>query len=705
MRLNRTKHIAVMLVRLGLLLIVGAGTARLGIATAYQFKAPATPNALSAKSVEASRFTETWPFDSAAAVQGGTMDGLVWLDGQGFVATGDGSVPGGAGSYLSPPLTAQGPVQALVAEWVPGANDVEPVGLALRWQAADGTWSDWVDFHEDHEMPPPDGQISTPVLVPDATTFQWRMVVPPRQSVGRVLLGSVAVEPGPDVGDVGVLGVPLPNGGPVVIGRAEWGAPATVPWEPEPSRPRAIVVHHTATSTGGNNPAAVVRAIDVYHRVTRDWGDIGYHYLIDHQGRIYAGRVGGPETIGAHAYDFNNGTVGIALIGTFETSSISPAARNSLVALTTWLSKTYRINPEGSTTFYDRPYATIMGHRHTGRKTTCPGERIVAELPQFRRLVAQRLAGIVPPYPPGIELAGNGEWARGSVTATLNPQDAAPTQYALLLDGREIGTGNASFQATIDTTTLTDGEHSLVAVARQGTLASENEMVLRVDNRPPTTTLANTPTAEAATMTLADATSGIAQARLRRRNASGAWSEWATVEGTFPAASFNSTARFEGAAALQWQATDRAGNSVESAVVEGPALVPLAIESVELFPAQPMADEPFAVQVMVANRSTRTTSEPATVTVEFQDGRTLRWRINPGLPAGATVLLRNSDRNVLADSTFKGTLPAGTYQMEAVVEGPGGQTRWGPRPLTIQSASTWRLWFDRILRSHTATTP
>jgi hypothetical protein len=702
MVLKTTKKFIGLIVRFAFLLALGLGMSWLGVATAYRFMdINQTTAQMTPKDIEVAHYNEAWRFDNEAAVQGGTLEGLVWLNGQGFVAAGNGPGPDGAGTYLSPVLEAQTPVRAVVAEWAAGSEE-KAVQLALRWRVGE-TWSDWVEFHEDHEMPPLDGQISTPLLLPDANALQWRMLLPPGQTVQRVAIGTVAVEPGPDAEELSVLAAPLPDGGPVVISRAEWGAPATVPWEPEPNRPRAIVVHHTATGTGSNNPAAVVRAVDVYHRVTRGWGDIGYHYLIDHQGRIYAGRVGGPESIGAHAYDYNNGTVGIALIGTHDSAPISPAARNSLVSLTAWLSRRYRINPEGSTTFYNRPYATIMGHRHTGRQTTCPGQQLVNELPQLRRLVAQRLAGIVPPYPPGIQLAPAGDWVRGTVTVAVAPQDSVPTQYTLLLDGKEVQAGTAAFQYSVDTTTLTDGEHTLVAVAQQGALSSQSEMPLRVDNRAPSITTPSIVTTEAVTVTLGDETSGIAQATLRRQDGSGTWSEWSAIEGPFPTRRFDSVVRFESAAALQWRATDRAGNATESSVVtRGLIQYPLAIESLEILPAQPQPGVPFAVQVMVVNRGSETTSEAATLTVRFGTERTLSWRIDAGLPAGATVLLRNSDRNVLPDSTFKGTLPAGEYQLEAVVQSAAGESRWEPRQLIVREEASWRVWISMMFNSQTA---
>ena len=55
---------------------------------------------------------------------------------------------------------------------------------------------------------------------------------------------------------------------------------------------------HTDTRNGDPDPAATVRAIYRYHAVDRGWGDIGYNYVVDVNGNIFEGRVGGANVIG-----------------------------------------------------------------------------------------------------------------------------------------------------------------------------------------------------------------------------------------------------------------------------------------------------------------------------------------------------------------------------------------------------------------------
>ena len=96
-----------------------------------------------------------------------------------------------------------------------------------------------------------------------------------------------------------------------------------------------------------------IRSIYYYHTVTQGWGDIGYNFLIDEAGRIYKGRYSGPagtRTAGtisgenaaghgvtaAHSYQFNSGTVGVALLGTLMTEDATAPARSALVDHLAW---------------------------------------------------------------------------------------------------------------------------------------------------------------------------------------------------------------------------------------------------------------------------------------------------------------------------------------------------------------------------------
>ena len=157
-----------------------------------------------------------------------------------------------------------------------------------------------------------------------------------------------------------------------------------------------IVLHHTASEIrdiNGDNRMdsrdykAILRAIYQYHAVTRGWGDIGYNYIIDPLGNVYEGRYGGDKVVGAHARCYNNGSMGISIIGNYENTSIPEPALQSLISLVAQKSALLGIDPEGVSTFRGKKLPNIIGHRDIGA-TSCPGGEFYDTLPLIRQRAA-----------------------------------------------------------------------------------------------------------------------------------------------------------------------------------------------------------------------------------------------------------------------------------------------------------------------------
>ena len=114
------------------------------------------------------------------------------------------------------------------------------------------------------------------------------------------------------------------------------------------------VVHHTAGSNtySASQSAAIVRAIEVYHVQGNGWNDIGYNFLVDQYGQVFEGRFGGVErnVIGAHAEGFNTGSVGVAMLGTYGTTTPPAVARTALANLLAWRLDVAHIDPTRSST-------------------------------------------------------------------------------------------------------------------------------------------------------------------------------------------------------------------------------------------------------------------------------------------------------------------------------------------------------------------
>ncbi|MFC5662670.1 peptidoglycan recognition family protein [Kitasatospora misakiensis] len=195
------------------------------------------------------------------------------------------------------------------------------------------------------------------------------------------------------------------------LSRAAWGADESkrfkngVENSPAKYYPlQTLTVHHTDTPNGDADPAATVRAIYEYHAVTQDWGDIGYHFLIDEAGRIYEGRWSGDDGIPAedangkvvtafHTAGFNSGNLGVALLGTLNTQDATPEARHSLALLLAHITRAHGLDPQAHVTFVNpvngvtKPVDLISGHRDW-LATDCPGGTMYGTLPALRAEVA-----------------------------------------------------------------------------------------------------------------------------------------------------------------------------------------------------------------------------------------------------------------------------------------------------------------------------
>jgi uncharacterized protein with LGFP repeats len=161
---------------------------------------------------------------------------------------------------------------------------------------------------------------------------------------------------------------------------------------------RAVIVHHTVQSNSYSAGAVpgMIRADYAYHVMSRGWCDIGYNLLVDHFGRIWEGRYGGigRTVIGAHAEGFNDGTVGVAFLGSTDHYAPGAAARAAFERVAVYAGTTWHFDPastvvvtSGGSPRYRagtrvRLYR-VLGHRNTGQ-TACPGTYLYADLPGIR---------------------------------------------------------------------------------------------------------------------------------------------------------------------------------------------------------------------------------------------------------------------------------------------------------------------------------
>ncbi|HKG24989.1 MAG TPA: SH3 domain-containing protein, partial [Thermomicrobiales bacterium] len=188
---------------------------------------------------------------------------------------------------------------------------------------------------------------------------------------------------------------------PPIISRADWGAneryqhedqkrSKPIVWPPEYQTVEHVVIHHSATPNF-QDPLTTVRSIYYYHAVERGWGDIGYNYLVDWQGNVYEGRVGGDNVVGGHAYQYAHGSSGICTIGNFMDDEPTDEALAALIWITAWVGRD--LDPWGSADFHEQSdFPTIASHRDCFPKDLCPGDMLYADLDYIRGAVAEVLS-------------------------------------------------------------------------------------------------------------------------------------------------------------------------------------------------------------------------------------------------------------------------------------------------------------------------
>ena len=288
--------------------------------------------------------------------------------------------------------------------------------VEYRTRDLHGRWSRW-RLSDDEDALPDAGSPER------RATRGWRVGEPqwtgPSNAIQYRSVGSVA-----RVHAYFVRSPQLPVGGkrpeianaPPIITRADWHADEAIRRAP-PYYADGIhlaIVHHTAGSNSYTKAqsASIVRAIELYHVQGNGWNDIGYNFLVDKYGQIFEGRYGGitKAVVGAHAMGFNSGSVGVAVIGDYGSTAITPAARSALVSLIAWrldlahvdpLSKVVRVSA-GNPRYAAGTSVTlnaISAHRDV-YPTSCPGANLYAQLPSIRTAVAQ--TGLPKLYAPAV---------------------------------------------------------------------------------------------------------------------------------------------------------------------------------------------------------------------------------------------------------------------------------------------------------------
>jgi N-acetylmuramoyl-L-alanine amidase len=323
-----------------------------------------------------------------------------------------------------------------------------PGVVKYRTRSADGRWSGW-RLSSDEDALPDRGRetgatrgwrIGDPVWTGASNRFQYR-------SVGRVTRMRAYFVRSPRL-PFTVKRAEI-AGAPPIITRAGWHADESIrrgaPFYADGVH--LAIVHHTVNSNNYTKAqsASIVRGIEIYHVKSNGWNDIGYNFLVDKYGQIFEGRYGGmtKPVVGAHSQGFNTGSVGIAVIGSYGSTAITPAARAALVSLLAWKFDLAHVDPLSSVVRISAgnpryppgravTLKAISGHRDV-YPTSCPGASLYSQLPSIRAVVAR--TGLPKLYAPAVIGALGGPvrfTARlsGTVTWAVTVRDSAGVAVA-----------------------------------------------------------------------------------------------------------------------------------------------------------------------------------------------------------------------------------------------------------------------------------
>lgn len=139
-----------------------------------------------------------------------------------------------------------------------------------------------------------------------------------------------------------------------------------------PNYPKNIIVHHSLVSRSKNSEQ--FDAINSYHK-RLGWGKIGYHYLIEPDGKVKEGR--GESEAGAHCKQnlMNYRSIGICLSGNFDIEEPTNPQKGQLANLIFRLQNKYNI-----------PDKNILPHRHFATYKSCWGSKLPDDILGYLKL-------------------------------------------------------------------------------------------------------------------------------------------------------------------------------------------------------------------------------------------------------------------------------------------------------------------------------
>ncbi|MEO7744344.1 MAG: family 10 glycosylhydrolase [Usitatibacter sp.] len=150
-----------------------------------------------------------------------------------------------------------------------------------------------------------------------------------------------------------------------IVPVARWGGTPADASKAKRHKITHITLHHQGeTYPRGRDPKEYLRSLQEWSRRDKGWIDIPYHYVIDLDGRIYAGRD--IEYAGDTNTEYDPiGHALVEVVGNFEEVEPNAAQLAAVVRVMSWLAVRHGVN--------ERAIAT---HRDFSTQTACPGRNL-----------------------------------------------------------------------------------------------------------------------------------------------------------------------------------------------------------------------------------------------------------------------------------------------------------------------------------------
>ncbi len=358
---------------------------------------------------EATLKVETWEVSTVADWEAGSVTGLLVTNNAGGELRLEEEQR--EGEFISAPFSTDFAFNTVGAVWHAEVLTGTQVELALRARTipedssdTETGWSDWQPLASgDARSQSDDGAFATAnVRAFDASSNQLQLRVTMKSEVLRAsaVLSEVHLSYLQSAEDPPVLAAGLPRRPilagkqtltqrPVVIGRSDWSGEIAAS-QPARRDPRGIIIHQISADPSSNS-RNLMRALLTYQTTILGWDDLAYHYVIDADGNIFEGRLGGPTSeVGRLAG--GDVAIHVAVIAA-EDAAPNEIAQASLISLLAWLGQAYEIDPNGEHLVSiggqrsTRP--NIAAHSEADASAVDPSEATLALLPQLRNRADQ----------------------------------------------------------------------------------------------------------------------------------------------------------------------------------------------------------------------------------------------------------------------------------------------------------------------------